>query len=215
MALASGAPRFHYVSSGAVYGRGRPGAEKIAETSRWGPDPLAPGTAAYDEGKRAAELLCGIYHQTRGLPVVVSRCFSFVGPRLPLDAHFAAGNFVRDALAGGPVRVSGDGTPVRSYLYLADLAWWLWTLLASGRPGQAYNTGSDEPVSIAELARLTGDCFLPPLEVIISEKPPPGAAPSGQVPSTGKARGELGLHPRVGLKEALTRTLSWARREAT
>jgi dTDP-glucose 4,6-dehydratase len=208
LAVQAGAERFLYVSSGAVYGRHVKTAREVDETCREAPDPLDPASC-YDEGKRAAELLCALYWRQRRLPAVVARCFSVVGPFLPLDWHYAAGNFIRDALAGGPVRVAGDGSPERSYLYLADLALWLWVILAEGRPGRAYNVGGDETVSIGELARRTAACFSPALEVDIACQPQPGQTPHRYVPSLRRAGEELHLKPRLGLDEALRRTLAF------
>jgi len=207
-AVQSGAGRFLYVSSGAVYGRHPKTAREVEETCREAPDPLDPASC-YDEGKRAAELLGALYGKQKGLAVAVARCFAVVGPFLPLDWHYAAGNFIRDALAGGPIRVTGDGSPERSYLYLADLAWWLWVILTEGRPGRAYNVGGDERVSIGELARRTAACFTPALEVDIAFQPQPGQTPHSYVPSLRRAGEELNLKPRLGLDEALRRTVAF------
>lgn len=207
-AVQSGARRFLYVSSGAVYGRHIKTVPDVDETCREAPDPLDPASC-YDEGKRAAELLCALYFHQKELPAVVARCFSVVGPFLPLDWHYAAGNFIGDALDGGPICVAGDGSPERSYLYLADLAWWLWVILTEGRPGRAYNVGSDEAVSIGELARRTAACFSPSLKVEIAREPKLGQTPQRQVPNVQRAWAELGLKPRLGLDEALGRTLAF------
>ena len=157
----------------------------------------------YAEAKRTAEMLCTAYARQFDLRCVPARCFAFVGPYLPLDAHFAIGNFVRDRSDGRPVRVNGDGTAMRSYLYAADLAIWLWTMLVAGAPGRPYNVGSERAVSIAELARMVaGDG-----SVEIAGTPVPGAPAERYVPSCERARTELNLTERIPLEEAICRTM--------
>ena len=208
-AAACAARRFLFVSSGAVYGRQPPELTHVPEDYPGGPDPLDPASA-YGEGKRAAELLCVLASRKHGFDAAIARCFAFAGPHLPLDAHFAVGNFLRDALAGGPIRVGGDGTPHRSYLYAADLAVWLWTILLRGTAGRAYNVGSDDGMTIAQVAGTVRTALGVSAPVRIARPPPPaGTAASRYVPDVGRAGRELGLRPVIDLATAVRRTAAW------
>ena len=197
-----------FVSSGAVYGRQPPELSHISEDYRGAPDPLEVDSA-YREGKRMAEKLCNLAGQQHDFETKAARCFAFVGPHLPLDAHFAIGNFIRDAMRGGPIRVGGDGTPYRSYLYAADLAVWLWTLLFRGSNQRAYNLGSEAAMTIAELARQVAESVSPPVPIAIATKAVAGRAAERYIPSTERARDELGLREIIPLREAIRRTISW------
>jgi len=194
------AKRLLHISSGAVYGA-RAGASTGARE-----DDFADATAVtpYGAAKRQAEELC-----LRGdVDFVTARAFAFLGPHLPLDAHYAAGNFIRDARRGGPIEVRGDGTALRSYLYPGDLVVWLLALLARGERRRAYNVGSDEVVSTAELARAIAGEVEPPCEVIIQSIQPHGPQ-NIYLPNLARARDELGLEISVPLREAIRRTLAF------
>lgn len=193
-----GAEKVLFTSSGAIYGPQPPDLSHIPETFVGKPE------TPYGKGKAEAEHLC----LASGLAVKIARCFAFVGPHLPLDAHFAAGNFLRDAMAGGPVRVGGDGRPWRSYLHAADLAIWLWTILFRGATGRSYNVGSEQAVTIATLARETAALIGPPCEIQVAQSP--GSAPDPRyVPCTRRAQDDLGLREHFSLVESLRRTFSW------
>jgi len=197
-----GTKRLLFTSSGAMYGKQPPELTHIPEDYAG-----APGTmdvqSAYGQAKRVSEWMCAMYAAQYGFDALIARLFAFVGPHLPLDANFAVGNFIRDAMQGGPIRIAGDGTPYRSYLYAADLALWLWTILLKGESCRPYNVGSGEAITISELAKMMG------CEVEIARQPVPGAAPARYVPSVERAEKELGLRPLVGLEEGIRRTRAW------
>ena len=202
LAVATGARRFLLTSSGAIYGPQPADLTAIAED--WpGSLPLADPNTAYGQAKRAAEHLCVLVGEQHGIETIIARCFAFVGADLPLDVHFAIGNFIRDALTADAITVSGDGTPLRTYLHQTDLAHWLFTLLEHGSPGQAYNVGSDEVISIAALAHLVRDLLAPEKPVHIQGKADIGSARNRYIPDINKAQRELGLSVTVPLAEAI------------
>ena len=207
LAVACRAKRYFFLSSGAVYGAQAWDITHVAEDWAGGPDPLNPRNA-YAEGKRAAEMLCGIYSKQFGLDVVNARIFALLGPMLSLGIHFAAGNFILDAMAKRPIRVQSAGTAVRSYLYIADLVVWLWSILLRAEPGAAYNCGSEHAVSIADLAERINTVLGGAGHEVLG-RDDIGWNPGRYVPSTAKIRRDLGLAETVDLDEAIRRTAHW------
>ena len=213
LAGASGASRFLLTSSGAVYGPQPENVVRVEESYNGAPDPLSL-QAAYGNGKRAAEwLLCARASQS-GFAACIARIFALIGPGMPLNGPFAAGNFVRDALRGQVIQVQGDGRPVRSYLYMADLCVWLLRLLQSGQPGQAYNVGSQEAVSVKELAQQVAHAEGASLPVTIQTAVAAQTPAPRYLPSTAKAQRELGVAEYTPLATALQKTFAWSRQEA-
>lgn len=199
--------RVLFLSSGAIYGNQPWEMKGVGEDWRGGPDCTDPKNT-YAEAKRAAEMLCGIYQKQFGLEVATARIFALLGPYLSLGIHFAAGNFILDAMQGRPIVVKGNGQPVRSYLYTSDLTVWLLHLLVRAHPGRAYNVGSDEGVSIAELAERTAK-LLAKGEFEILGAPDPGWNTGRYVPRTDLVSQDLGLYRTVSLDEAILRTARW------
>ncbi len=208
LARRCGAGKLLLTSSGAVYGRQPAELSHVPEDYRGAPDPLDPG-AAYGDGKWMAEQLAARYAALYGIEAKIARGFAFLGPHLPLEAHFAAGNFLRDGLCGGPIRVLGDGRALRSYLYAADLAIWLWTILFRGVSCRPYNVGSDRALTIGELAETIAGGFDPRPEVTVALPPDPLRPPDRYVPDIRRAEAELGLAVRIDLAEACRRTIRW------
>lgn len=195
-----------YLSSGAVYGQQPADIDRMSESYAGAPNVMDPASA-YAEGKRSAELLCAT---TPGIASKIARCFAFIGPHLPLNAHFAAGNFIRDALHHRTIVVQGDGRPLRSYLYAADLVIWLFAILVRGTALRPYNVGSDYAVSIADLAKRVAHQAPVSVPVKIMSSPTSDLSPR-YVPDTQRATRELGLRQQIDLDAAIARTLSWHR----
>jgi dTDP-glucose 4,6-dehydratase len=205
-----GTRKLLFTSSGAVYGRQPSHITHLPESYRGAPDPLEL-SSTYGEGKRVAELLCALYGRRHGFECKIARCWAFCGPHLPLDRHFAIGNFIADALAGRAIQITGDGTPRRSYLYAADLSIWLWTMLFRAPPLIAVNVGSDRDISILELAQAVANVLGSDIRVEVAKSASPGVLPARYVPSVASARELLGLQELVGLEDAIRRTADWHR----
>lgn len=206
------AKKFLLTSSGAVYGAQPDNLTHVPEEYGGAPN-VSKATLlnAYGEGKRLAELLCAIEGPRLGLETKIARCYAFVGPYLPLDAHFAIGNFIRDALAGGPISIKGDGTPFRSYLYAGDLAAWLWTILIRGAANRPYNVGSSQAVSILETAQAVARVVGGNIQINIAQKAKSGQPKQHYVPNINRAAGELELDQWTQLDDAIRATVAWHR----
>ncbi len=200
-----GTRRVLFTSSGAIYGKQPPGLTHIPEDYPGAPSPMDL-RSPYGQAKRTSEWMCAMYAAQYNFDALIARLFAFVGPGLPLDANFAVGNFIRDAMQGGPIRIAGDGTTYRSYLYAADLAIWLWTILIKGASCRPYNVGSGEEITIAGLAKTVVENTRPETPIEIAQQPVAGAAASRYVPNVDRAGKELGLRPLIGLAEGVRRT---------
>ncbi len=207
-------PRFLFISSGAVYGPQDPNVFKLTEDSLCGPD-VRRVSSAYAEAKRVAELYCQFAKERDEIHLTVARCFAFAGPYLPLDEHFAIGNFFKNFINGEDIFISGDGSPYRSYMYPTDLIEWLLAILTSSQNGAVYNVGSDEEIQLRDLAHIIQSkqvkFNLPStdLGVKISQTASGGSARNAYVPSIEKAKNNLGLRIRKNLDSTIDQTLSW------
>lgn len=212
-AVQSGVSKVLLTSSGAVYGPLPAALPKVPEDYAGAPDVLNHMTA-YAQGKRAAEWLASAYARDQGLEVGIARIFALLGPNIPLNGPFAAGNFIRDALNGTHVDIRGDGRPLRSYLYAADACvWLLHILMQAGSTASAYNVGSEAAISIADLARLIVSKAAPDTPIHIHTAPDHSVPAPHYVPDTDKARTCLGLNEYTSLDMALEKTLLWYRED--
>ena len=209
-AKAAGVHKFLFTSSGAVYGTQPKDIPGIPEVFAGAPSPMDP-KSAYGQAKRASEFLCSMYARQFGFDAMIARLFAFVGPHLSLDGY-AVGNFVRDAMIGQPIRIESDGSTVRSYLYAADMALWLWTVLLRGESLKPYNVGSPSPVTVRELAEKVATVAGNHARVEVLGRH--GVPATRYVPDTSRTQNELGLRAQVSLEESLLRTMEWHRARA-
>lgn len=191
-----------YVSSGAVYGSYPSTIEFISEEYTTGINLEGP-KKVYSFSKRYGEKKI-IELGRDGLNVSIARCFAFLGEYLPLDQHFAIGNFISDGLNGRSIEVKATSSVYRSYMHESDLVIWLMKIaLAANHHSPIYNVGSDEAISIQDLGLKISQYFgvqaiIPPL---ISENI------NRYVPSIKKAKNELGLDLRMKLNQAIDLTI--------
>jgi dTDP-glucose 4,6-dehydratase len=169
---------------------------------------LTSAASAYHEGKRVAELLGNILADRGGLRFTTGRLFAFLAPYLPFNTHFAAGNFMLDALENRNIEIKSDGQSVRSYQYGTDLCIFLWALLNRGQSGEAYNVGSDEPILISDLALKIKEIVNLQIDVSFRKNDVKQIS-SRYVPDISKITQNLKVQNRYGAADAISRTLAW------
>ncbi len=201
-------------SSGAIYGPQPQGLSRVPESYEPAPSSM-PTENAYAMGKRQAEALLLDADNLGGPAAKLARLFAFAGPGLPLDTHFAIGNFIRDAIAGGPILVRGDGSAVRSYMYAGDLISALLAVLVRGETAVPYNIGSPHAVSMLELSSTVERVVAPGCGVTVAGLPP-GELPTGAgnryLPDISRLAELMGRDPcPTDLEESIRRTEAWAR----
>ncbi|WP_108503007.1 dTDP-glucose 4,6-dehydratase [Paracoccus indicus] len=207
--IASGRPvgfRFHHVSTDEVFGSLGP-TGSFTETTAY--DPRSP----YSASKAASDHLVRAWHETYGLPVVLSNCSNNYGPY-----HFPeklVPVVILNALAGRPIPVYGDGGNIRDWLHVEDHADALLTVLKQGRPGRSYNIGGEAEVRNIDLVSMICahmDVLNPdgaPHDRLIEFVPDrPGHDRRYAIDPT-RMRTELGWRPSVTLDQGLRQTVEW------
>jgi len=206
-------PNLHkilHVSSGLVYGLQPHEVPNLSESFVGGLDCTAT-SQAYAEGKRASEAVCAAYRTQFRLPILTVRPFAFLGPYQSLDRPWAANNFIRDGLRGGPIRIQGDGQSVRSYMYPADMALWLLTVLARGGPGAVYNLGSPHGITLIDLAQRIVSLLPEPVKIVTRMLGLNAPGPTRLVPDTSHGQETLGLEIKTDLESSIRLALQWYR----
>ncbi|HTG90891.1 MAG TPA: GDP-mannose 4,6-dehydratase [Vicinamibacterales bacterium] len=171
---------------------------------------------AYACSKAIDEFLALAYYKERGLPVIIVRFFNTVGPRQTGQYGMVLPSFVRQALAGEPITVFGDGTQSRSFTYVGDVVECLLKLVNEPRAiGQVFNIGNMEEVTILRLAEIvkerTGSSST--IEFVPYDK----AYEAGfedmprRVPHLGKVQNLVGYEPKVQLNEIITKVIEYFR----
>jgi nucleoside-diphosphate-sugar epimerase len=197
--------KFLYLSSGQVYGRSFTNKEFISEND-FGRLDCNKITEIYSESKRLAEATCCAYSSQYKLPIVIARPFSFIGPYQSLSKPWAVNNFINDALNNKTIRIIGNGEPIRSFMYPADLVVWILKILISGKTNTSYNVGSPLGISLKNVANKIVKIAQTNVNIDIKYN---NIDSYSFVPDITLCENELGLKINYNIEETIQRSISW------
>lgn len=163
-------------------------------------------------GKKTSETLFSIAGKKGDIDVSIARCFSFIGPGLPFDIHYAIGNFVKNIIENKNIKINGDGKPLRSYMYLGDMVYWLLKILFDGKNYRDYNVGSDHGINMKNLALMIIDQLDSNKKVDVLGMANQGTGNPGNyfyVPSIQRATKELKLNQLTKLNDSIKNYASY------
>jgi nucleoside-diphosphate-sugar epimerase len=202
-----GLKKFLYLSSGQVYGKSITKSELISE-SDFGPLECNKITGIYPEAKRLSEAICCAYSSQYKLPIVIARPFSFIGPYQSLAKPWAINSFINDAIHNKTIRIVGNGEPVRSFMYPADLVVWILKILISGKTNTAYNVGSPFGISLKDAAEKIVQIAQTNVKIDIKFN---NNDSYRFVPDIRLCENELGLKINYDNEEAIRKSIKWFR----
>lgn len=206
---------FLFFSSSEIYGD--PEAEHIPtpETYAGRVSSIGP-RACYDESKRLAETLCLTYHQIYGIPTKVVRPFNIYGPGMRHTDYRVMSTFLYRGLQGQDLPVHDKGNQTRTFCYITDALTAVFKVLLSGRAGEVYNIGNDNPeITMYELASIICEILNSGAKPKRKNYPPnyPAGEPQRRCPDLTKIKTELNYNPRVDLKTGITKSIDWFKKE--
>ena len=207
---------FLFYSTSEIYGDPSPENIPTPETYRGNVSCTGP-RACYDESKRYGETLCVNFAHQYGLPIKAARPFNNYGPGLKITDRRVLPDFARDIFDGRDIILLSDGSPTRTFCYIADAIVGYYKILIKGHPGEAYNIGVESPeISMANLAErvvdLARDLFDYTGKVVrqtSSDQDYLVDNPNRRCPIIAKARQHLGYDPSISVDEGLKRSLIW------
>ena len=195
--------RLVLASTSEVYGDPR---EHPQREEYWGNvNPVGP-RSVYDEAKRFAEALTRAYRIERGVDAGIVRIFNTYGPRMRADDGRVVPTFIRQALAGEPLTVTGDGAQTRSLCYVDDTVAGLLAMADSAHAGPV-NLGAPDELTVRELAELIVEITGSPSQ--LEFVPLPEDDPRTRCPDISRAGMLLDWKPQTSLKDGLRRTIDW------
>jgi dTDP-glucose 4,6-dehydratase len=197
--------RFVLASTSEVYGdpRVHPQPE-----SYWGHvNPVGP-RGVYDEAKRFSEALTMAYRQTHDVDTGIVRIFNTFGPRMRPDDGRAIPTFIRQALSGDPITVSGDGSQTRSICYVDDLVDGVVRMMRIDHPGPI-NIGNPHEISMRELAKWIRELAGSRSDIVCVSRPVDD--PEVRRPDVTLAKEVLGWEPEIAIADGLKNTIAWFR----
>jgi dTDP-glucose 4,6-dehydratase len=198
--------RFLLASTSEIYGD--PLVHPQPETYWGNVNPVGP-RGVYDEAKRFAEALSMAYHRVHGIDVKIARIFNTFGPRMRLHDGRAIPNFIRQALAGQPLTIYGDGSQTRSFCYVSDLIDGIYRLLRSGL-NEPVNLGNPEEWTVSQMAEVIREIVRTSTPVRF--EPLPIDDPKVRQPDIRRAQQALDWSPVTPIREGLARTIEDFRR---
>jgi len=163
----------------------------------------------YVDAKRSAESIAAIYRSQFRMPISTTRPFTFMGPYQSLDRPWAVNSFLSDALMGRSIRIHGDGSVRRSYLYGSDAAWWTLAALVNGADGAVYNVGSPTAISHIELAKLISQKINPKPSIELNSAPSKTGQLDELYPNLTNTQDRLGVMQTCKLDQAIDKTWRW------